>query len=261
MLALADATVVLLVLLVLLLVLLQLIQYTCRVLDECHPRQGAGSDVVNPRRGFDSELNGLVMQLNKGHGNVIPPHVASECYGSLARLREQRSNRITALQSVYPGLHYAILVALTMAVMTAFLIETDQELLVFLNAFQLRILWSMLTGTFVACFAVFVDLRAPFSGSYQVSDSVDQLHTIKWTLQASRVMAQRKKEEATNTKFEFTATTPPKEVSRLTFSEEEVFKPKPAPDNRTKPEGSSLHHSSFNTTTTSHSSRSNTTFE
>jgi len=178
--------------------------------------------VVNPRRGFDSELNGLVLQLNKAHGSVIPPHVASECYQSLAKLREQRSKRISALQSVYPALHYAILVALATAIMTAFLIETDQELLVFLNAFQLKILWSMLSGTFVACFAVFADLRAPFSGSYQVSDSVDQLHTIKWTLQASRIMSEKKKEEATK-KFELSAKKPPKEVIReSTPSKEEV---------------------------------------
>ena len=217
---------------------------------------------MNPRRGFDSELNGLVMQLNKGHGTVIPTHVAAECYGSLARLREQRSNRITALQSVYPVLHYAILVALTLAVMTAFLIETDQELLVFLNSFQLKILWSMLMGTFVACFAVFADLRAPFSGSYQVSDSVDQLHTIKWTLQASRVLAQRRKEEATNQKFEFSATPPPKEVARLTS--EEVFVAKPTNQQRfsNKSVGGAFRRSLLNgTSTTTSSSRSNSTFE
>ena len=193
--------------------LFQLLQYTCRILDECHPRLGAGSDVVNPRRGFDSELNGLIQQFNKAQGSAIPPHVAAECYQCIARLREQRSIRITALQSVYPVLHYAILVALALAVCTAFLIETDQELLVFLNAFQLKILWSMLTGTFVACFAVFTDLLSPFSGSYRVSDSVDQLHIIKWTLQASRVLTAQKKEQLVNKKYELEATKPSKEVA------------------------------------------------
>lgn len=106
-------------------------------------------------------------------------------------------NRITALQSVYPGLHYAILVALALAECIAFIMETDQSVLVFLNSFQLKILWSMLVGTFVACFAVFRDLRNPFSGSYQISASVDQLHTIKMTLQASRVLSiQRKTNDA-----------------------------------------------------------------
>lgn len=151
--------------------------------------------MINPRRGFDSELNGLTRQLNMAHGNVIPAHVADELYSSVTRLREQRIHRITALQSIYPALHYAILIVLALAECVAFLIETDQELLVFLNAVQIKLLWSMLVGTFVACFAVVVDLRTPFSGSYQISASVDQLLTIKLTLQASSVLAAQKKQQ------------------------------------------------------------------
>jgi Protein of unknown function (DUF4239) len=172
-----------------------LIQYTSRIISECHPNLGAGADVVNPRRGFDSELNGLTRQLNVAHGNVIPSHVADELYSSVTRLREQRIHRITALQSIYPPLHYAILIVLAFAECIAYLIETDQELLVFLNAVQLKLLWSMLVGTFVACFAVVLDLRTPVTGSYQISASVDQLHTIKLTLQASSLMAAQKKQE------------------------------------------------------------------
>ena len=156
--------------------------------------------MINPRRGFDSELNGLTRQLNMAHGNVIPSHVADELYSSVTRLREQRTHRITALQSVYPPLHYAILVVLAFAECVAYLIETDQELLVFLNAVQLKILWSMLVGTFVACFAVVLDLRTPFTGSYQISASVDQLHTIKLTLQASSLMAAQKKQQQNATR-------------------------------------------------------------
>jgi Protein of unknown function (DUF4239) len=178
----------------------QLIQYTSRILAECDPRLGPGDNVINPRRGFDSELNGFTQQLNKAHGDVIPAHVADECYASVARLREQRVNRITALQSIYPPMHYAILLVLALAECVAFLIETDQELLVFLNAVQLKLLWSMLVGTFVACFAVFIDLCTPFSGSYQISASVDQLHMIKLTLQASRLMSAQAKQQEENRK-------------------------------------------------------------
>ena len=121
-----------------------MIQYTGRILSECSPRIGAGSDVINARRSFDSELNGLLRCLHREHGAQIPAHVADECYMSCARLREQRVNRITALQSVYPGLHYAILMALALAECIAFIMETDQSVLVFLNSFQLKILWSIL---------------------------------------------------------------------------------------------------------------------
>jgi hypothetical protein len=59
---------------------------------------------------------------------------------------------------------------------------SNQEFLIFLNAVQLKILWSMLTFTFTACFTVFYDLRSPFGGSYQISASVDQLYPIRATL-------------------------------------------------------------------------------
>jgi Protein of unknown function (DUF4239) len=172
-----------------------LIQYTSRVLAECHPKIGSGENVINPRRGMDSELNGLTALINKSYGKVIPPHVADECNVCIARLREQRTKRISALQSVYPFLHYVILVVLAIGECVAFLMETDQDILVFLNAIQIKILWSMLIGTFVTCFQVFKDLRSPFSGSYQISASVGQLHTIKLTLQASKQLSMRQLEQ------------------------------------------------------------------
>jgi hypothetical protein len=60
--------------------------------------------------------------------------------------------------------------------------EVDQEFLIFLNAVQLKILWSMLTFTFTACFTLFYDLQSPFGGSYQICPSVDQLYPIRATL-------------------------------------------------------------------------------
>lgn len=167
-----------------------LIQYTSRILAECHPKLGSGEDVINPRRGMDSELNGFTALLNKAYGTtVIPAHIADECYASVARLREHRANRISALQSVYPFLHWVSLALLAIGECIAFLMETDQDILVFLNAIQIKILWSMLVGTFTACFTVFIDLLSPFSGSYQISASVGQLHTIKLTLQASKQLS------------------------------------------------------------------------
>jgi len=56
--------------------------------------------------------------------------------------------------------------------------------LFFLNAFQLKVLWSILVGTYFACFTVVYDLGSPFSGSYQITASVDQLHRIRRSLSA-----------------------------------------------------------------------------
>lgn len=177
-----------------------LIQYTSRIISESRPTTTEDT-VTNPRRGMDSELNAFINLLNQQYGRVedgrLPPHILSEAFSSVSKLREQRQSRITALQSTFPVLHYVVLGSLAFAQCTAFLMETNNQSLLFLNALQLRILWSMLTSTFVACFAVFADMRTLFSGSYQILPCVDQLYIIRLTLQASARMEeiQRNQEE------------------------------------------------------------------
>jgi hypothetical protein len=68
--------------------------------------------------------------------------------------------------------------------------ETNQELLIFLSAIQLRILWSMLIGTFSALAVVNYDTRDPFRGSYNVAVSVDQFYTIREAIRATIQMDQ-----------------------------------------------------------------------
>lgn len=95
----------------------------------------------------------------------LPTLIFSESYDALTRLRHERSVRLSALQSTYPTLHYVILGLLAGSICTVFLMETNQELLIFLSAIQLRILWSMLIGTFSALAVVNYDMRDPFRGS------------------------------------------------------------------------------------------------
>ena len=159
-------------------------QYTCRLIAESH------DESVTARSSFgstDSEMNGFITTLNalasdasssRGEGNIAPA-ILSESYGAVVRLNSSRSSRITTLQSTYPILHYAILGILAASICTAFLLETNQELLIFLNAIQLRILWTMLIGSFTALGVVCYDLSGPFRGSYRVSNAVDQLQTIR----------------------------------------------------------------------------------
>jgi hypothetical protein len=159
-------------------------QYTCRLIAESH------DESVTARSSFgstDSEMNGFIATLNalareatRGDGHVgPPPAILSESYAAVVRLNSSRSSRITTLQSTYPILHYAILAILAASICTAFLLETNQELLIFLNAIQLRILWTMLIGSFTALGVVCYDLSGPFRGSYRVSNAVDQLQTIR----------------------------------------------------------------------------------
>ena len=160
-----------------------LIQYCSRLIAESQS-DWARSGIIDTTRGMDSELYGVLINLTRLIDTETPPLIVDASIQAMTRLRMARQDRITALVSTYPTLHYWILGILAMGECTGFLMEADQELLVFLNAIQLKILFSMLVATFVACFTVFYDLLNPFYGGYQVSDSVDQLYTIRLALKA-----------------------------------------------------------------------------
>mmetsp|Transcript_26420 Transcript_26420/g.41458 ORF Transcript_26420/g.41458 Transcript_26420/m.41458 type:complete len:527 (-) Transcript_26420:399-1979(-) len=115
----------------------------------------------------------------------MSPYIFSETYDALTRLRKERSIRVSALQSTYPMLHYVILTLLASSICTVFLMETNQDLLLFLSAIQLKVLWSMLIGTFSALGVVNYDMIDPFRGSYNVAVSVDQFYTIRAVLLSS----------------------------------------------------------------------------
>mmetsp|Transcript_31764 Transcript_31764/g.48720 ORF Transcript_31764/g.48720 Transcript_31764/m.48720 type:complete len:514 (-) Transcript_31764:287-1828(-) len=190
-----------------------LVQYTSRLIAESQPNVELNS--LEFTGSVDSEMNGFLSQLNamsmananpaprqpsssssssKGskrkdkepqqqqqyeQQQKIPVSILSETYGAVHRLNGERSTRISALQSTFPVLHYSILSVLAVSICTAFLMETNQELLIFLNAIQLKLLWTMLISTFTALAVVCYDLSDPFRGSYQITRSVDQLYTIR----------------------------------------------------------------------------------
>lgn len=165
-----------------------LTQYTSRVISEC--QAGVKINSLEISGSLDSEMNGFLNTLNDlamaKKTNITPPDtVLSESYGAVIRLNSDRSARITAMQTTFPMLHYGILTALGASIAMTFLIESNQEILVFLNALQLKILWAMLCGTFAALATVCYDLGDPFRGSYQISNAVFQLFTIRDVLKAS----------------------------------------------------------------------------
>ena len=170
-------------------------QYTSRLIAECEDSTTSKSLYGS----LDSEMNAFIGALNQlAIGDMYddnddhrsrklspPDTIISESYGTVARLNSIRSSRITALQSTFPTLHYMILGLLASSICLAFLLETNQELLIFLNAIQLRILWTMLIGSISALWVVCWDLSLPFTGSYVISNVVDQLRTIKDMIKAT----------------------------------------------------------------------------
>jgi len=103
-------------------------KYTARLVAECAPRVTKGDDVVDPRRGMETELNAFLKGLYKAYGDGIPAHLADQSLAAIGKLREYRLQRVSALQSTYPVLHYATLIALALAECAAFLLETNQDL-------------------------------------------------------------------------------------------------------------------------------------
>jgi len=166
-----------------------LVHYTSRLISESKPSVKYNSLEFNGS--MESEMNGFLNTLNKIVTNkddddlcefsTINPAAAlvSEAYSALTRLNAERSTRISALLATYPALHYGILSTLALSICIAFLIETNQDILMFLNAIQLRLLWTILIGTFSALGVVCYDLSDPFYGSYEISNSLDQLYTIR----------------------------------------------------------------------------------
>jgi len=167
-----------------------LIQYTARLITESQP-EAVLSNLKN--KGFmESEMNGFIVQLNEmatqppSTAKSLPnPIILSESFGVISRLNSYRSERISALQSTFPALHFLIVFALGGSICLVFLMETDQKILIFLNAVQLRLLWSILIGTLTSLGTVCYDLSQPFRGSYQIASSIDQLYTIREVLRAS----------------------------------------------------------------------------
>ena len=130
-------------------------------------------------------MNGFLTTLNGMTRSETPSIIVSESYAAVTRLNSERSQRISSLQSTFPALHFGILTALAISICFAFLMETNLDLISFFDAVQLKILWTMLIGTFSALGVVCYDLGDPFRGSYQIGKTVNQLYTIRDVVRAA----------------------------------------------------------------------------
>jgi hypothetical protein len=68
------------------------------------------------------------------------------------------------------------------SIIVAFLIESDEAALQFLNSVQLRVLFTILIGVLSAAASLLVDLNDPFRGNFRITPSADQLLVIRQTL-------------------------------------------------------------------------------
>jgi hypothetical protein len=176
-----------------------LTQYVVRLIAES--QEGANINTLEYTGSVDSEMNALIVQLNElatrqssssSSSSMlstnmcnVPTALLGEAYSAVAKLNEDRSIRISALQSTFPPLHYVLIALMGSSILTTFLIESAEAPNLFLNEVQLQLLWTILIGTFSALSTVLYDLSDPFRGSYQISGCRRQLYTIRDSLKAS----------------------------------------------------------------------------
>jgi hypothetical protein len=177
-----------------------LINYTSRLIAEGHESTNVQA-LGQASSSQDTELYGVLQLLNtmivtptttNDEGTTvtttaIPTLVLDKSYETTFRLLDARSRRLTALSSTFPVLHYSVIGVLAFSMCIAFLMETDQYILVFLDNIQLRLLWTSLVGTFCALGVVLYDLGQPFRGSYQVTNAVNQMYAIRSMLKQRKV--------------------------------------------------------------------------
>lgn len=152
-------------------------RYIVMVLEELQPSTNIASIRVKnnyPILDYLNNLHGLAVSKDDGEDDTMNPAILQQSYEAVQRIIAGRSDRVTALQSSFPTLHYLTIASLVFAMLLVFLMETDRDLILFLNKFQIRLIWSILIGTFTAIYCIGYDLSQPFVGTYQVPEILDE---------------------------------------------------------------------------------------
>lgn len=97
----------------------------------------------------------------------------------IVSLNGHRSERVALLLSVFPVIHWGVLIGLSLSIIIAFLLTSNQQVLQYLNSFQLRFLFAMIVGVLSGTGILCLDLGDPFSGSFSIEGSGEQLADLR----------------------------------------------------------------------------------
>jgi hypothetical protein len=103
---------------------------------------------------------------------------------TLVNLNELRSDRLASLQSGFPVIHWIILGLLATSIVLLFMVDSNQDVLQYLNSLQLRLLFSILLTTFSATAGLCLDLADPFRGVTTINSAARQLVAVQLTIEA-----------------------------------------------------------------------------
>ena len=101
----------------------------------------------------------------------------------LSRLNDHRSDRVALLLTDFPDLHWLVLVALSVSIVMAFLLESNQLADQYLNSIQLRSLFALLVGVISATAVLCLDLDDVFRGSFSIAKASTQIGDLQLCLQ------------------------------------------------------------------------------
>lgn len=145
--------------------------------DNLKSLQVTGGIAVNELDRLSSILHGVDGAAASRQGSVDNANVI------ISRLNEYRSDRVALVLSVFPAIHWVVLIALSVFICITFLLESNQSVNQYLNSIQLRSLFAMLVGVFSATATLCYDLADPFTGSFSIETASTQLGDLQICLQ------------------------------------------------------------------------------
>lgn len=157
-----------------------------------HSESTADADLAALQRQTvpDTELLGILNSLVVLHQ---PPRfsvmsVRDDVAVRVSRLNDFRSDRLSSINTAFPPLHWVILALLASSITLCFLIEVDQSEGRFLaerpeDSTRLRLVFTIMTGSFCGLTALCADLNDLFRGSFNVNESASQLKVVGEVIQ------------------------------------------------------------------------------
>ena len=130
-----------------------------------------------------NELDRLCEMLHGIHGAAASRQGSVGAADDLIlHLTGHRSDRVAMLLSVFPVIHWGVLMALSGSLCVTFLLNSNQMVLQYLNSVQLRLLFAILVGVFSGTAMLCLDLADPFRGSFSIIEAATQLEDLRLEL-------------------------------------------------------------------------------
>jgi len=153
-----------------------------------HENQASASEFLEAKatsRGISSSsLDELASMLHGVDGASVSREFSTKTAAELlVFLNAHRSARLAAFRSDFPRSHYNVILLLASSICLVFLVESNQEVLQYLNVLQLRGLFSILVAVCSSTAALLFDLADPFQGSFCIEAEVADMAAVHAMLQ------------------------------------------------------------------------------